>query len=76
MINVNLDGASVNTGIYNGVATQLQERNGPQVMMPHCINHNLEIAIVDMRKEESYISEFDSILLSLYQAFIITPQNE
>ena len=40
MINVNLDGASVNMGIYNGVAAQLQERNGPHLMVTHCINHN------------------------------------
>ena len=58
LINVNLDGASVNMGIYNGVAAQLQERNGPHLMVTHCINHNLELAIMDMRKQESYISEF------------------
>ena len=40
IINVNLDGASVNMGIYNGVAAQLQERNGPHLMVTHCINHN------------------------------------
>ena len=47
-------------GIYNGVAAQLQRRNGHHVAITHCINHGLELAIVDMRKEESYITEFES----------------
>ena len=60
LINVNLDGASVNMGAYNGVATQLQQRTGQQVIVTHCINHNLELAILDTRKEEPYLMEFNS----------------
>ena len=31
VVNVNLDGASVNMGIYNGLAAQLQQRNGRHI---------------------------------------------
>ena len=62
LINVNLDGAAVNMGIYNGVAAQLQRRNGDQVTVTHCINHGLELSIVDLRKDDPYIQIFESTL--------------
>ena len=60
MVNVNLDGASVNMWIYNGLAAQLQKRNGPHIAVTHCINHSLELAILDTRNEEPYVKEFES----------------
>ena len=60
MVNVNLDGASVNMGIYNGIAAQLQKRNGHHIAVTHCINHSLELAILDTRNEEPYVKEFES----------------
>ena len=71
MVNVNLDGASVNMGIYNGVAAQLQRRNSHHVAVTHCINHGLELAILDIRKEEPYITEFESSLKVLNKREIL-----
>ena len=62
MVNVNLVGASVNMGIYNGLAAQLQKRNGPHIAVTHCINHSLELAILDTRNEEPYVKEFESTI--------------
>ena len=61
LINANL-GAAVNMCIYNGVAAQLQRRNGDQVTVTHCINHGLELSIVDLRKDDPYIQIFESTL--------------
>ena len=62
LVNINLDGASVNMGIYNGVAARLQTRLGPHVTKIHCINHQLELAILDLRKDNSYLGIFESTL--------------
>ena len=62
LVNMNLDGAAVNMGIYNGVGTNQKLRCGDQVTVTHCINHNLELALVDMRKEEPYLDIFEKTL--------------
>ena len=62
LVNINLDGASVNMGIYSSVAAQLQERLGPHITKIHCINHQLELAIVDVRKDSAYLVIFESTL--------------
>ena len=61
-MNINLDGAAVNMGIYNGVGVVQQRRCGAQVMVTHCINHNLELALLDLRKEEPYLDMFEKTL--------------
>ena len=66
IININLDGASVNMGAYNAVAIQLQKKNGQHVTVTHCINHNLELAVVYMWKEP-YITEFYSTIKVIKQ---------
>ena len=62
LVNMNLDGAAVNLGIYNGVGTLQQRRSTSQVTVTHCVNHNLELALMDMRKEEPYLSIFEKTL--------------
>ena len=61
LVNMNLDGAAVNMGIYNGVYAQQKFRCGDQVTVTHCINHNLELALMDLRKE-SYLDTFEKAL--------------
>ena len=62
LVNMNLDGAAVNMGIYNGVGVLQQNRCGGQVIVTHCINHNLELALLDLRKEEPYLDIFEKTL--------------
>ena len=44
-----IDTASVNMGIYNGVAARVKNRNGQHVTVTHCINHGLELSVLDTR---------------------------
>ena len=46
VISVTSDGASVNTGIYRGVLTQLK-RERPWLTTIHCVNHRIELARKD-----------------------------
>ena len=68
LVNMNLDGAAVNMGVYNGVGALQRNRCGPQVTVTHCINHNLELALFDLRKEEPYMDIFEKTL----KVFIIS----
>ena len=44
LISSTADGASVNTGIYNGVLTQLK-RSRPWLLTIHCANHRIKLAV-------------------------------
>ena len=62
LVNINLDGAAVNMGVYNGVGAIQRARCGGQVTVTHCINHNLELALMDLRKDEPYLDIFEKTL--------------
>ena len=62
LVNINLDGAAVNMGKYNGVGAIQKGRIGAHLTVTHCINHGLELAILDLRKDDPYLKEFDSTL--------------
>ena len=59
LFNVNLDGATVNMGVSIGVAAKIRNRTGDHVVVTHCINHYLELSIMDLRKEEEYVKVFE-----------------
>ena len=56
LVSSTADGASVNTGKYNGVLTQLK-RNRPWLLTIHCANHRVELAV----KSAFYIPEFEAV---------------
>ena len=62
LVNMNLDGAAVNMGIYKGVGTTQKLRCGEQVTVTHCINHNLELTLVDLRKGVPYFDIVEKTL--------------
>ena len=62
LVNINLDGAPVNMGVHNGVGVLQQRRIGNWVTVTHCVNHNLELAILDLRKDEPYLASFETTL--------------
>ena len=43
---LNVDGASVNTGIHRGLGVKIKE-DVPWLMLVHCFSHHLELAIED-----------------------------
>ena len=47
---LNIDGASVNTGIHSGLGTRIHNELSPWLMLIHCFNHRLELAIKDAFK--------------------------
>ena len=70
LVCLNMDGASVNMGQYNGVAA-LFKREIPPVIAIHCVAHKLELAVHDAVKKENYIKgkyeESFKGIIKLYQ---------
>lgn len=56
LVSCTADGASVNTGKYRGVLTQLKS-NRPWLLTIHCANHRIELAV----KSSLSIPEFEAV---------------
>ena len=64
-----IDTASVNMGIYNGVAARVRNRNGQHVTVTHCINHGLKLSVLDTRKEDEYLVKFDNTIKGVFSFY-------
>ena len=62
------DGASVMTGINNGVAARLKRVNNVMLNF-HCICHRLAPACCDSGNETEYIKEVEGILTKIWKFF-------
>ena len=71
MVNLNLDGAAVNMGVYNGIGAIQRRRIGDHLTVTHCINHGLDLAILDLHKDMSYLKEFESTLKVIITIIVI-----
>ncbi|KAL5016137.1 hypothetical protein ScPMuIL_005726 [Solemya velum] len=47
LVSATADGASVNTGIYNGLSAKLRDDGRPWLLGIHCISHRVELALKD-----------------------------
>jgi hypothetical protein len=63
-----LDGASVNMGKYHSVKAYFQ-REFPWVIVIHCINHALELAISDLKKADEHFCLFNDTLKDVFLLF-------
>ena len=71
LIGVCFDGASVNMGVMNGLQALVKRDVGPWVLVIHCVNHNFELALLDMRKDDPYLVEFEETLKKVFSTCII-----
>jgi hypothetical protein len=69
------DGASVMLGRRSGVATLLQVQF-PSLIIWHCLNHRLELAVHDTLKEVSATNHFKIFIDSLYSLYSQSPKNQ
>ena len=68
MVFLCLDSAAVNMGKYRSVKAVMQAKY-PWLVVIHCINHNLELAIFDLRKNDPDYLNFDETLKDIYSMF-------
>ena len=64
---LNVDGASVNTGVHRGLGAKIREL-APWLTFVHCFNHRLELAVKDTFKG-TFFDEIDTMLLKLYYLY-------
>jgi hypothetical protein len=61
------DGASVNTGEYSGLLTQLKSSGRPWLVTIHCVSHRLELALKDcLMKDERFKTAKEFMVLLFY----------
>ena len=69
---LNVDGASVNTGVHNGVGV-LMHVDSPWLQVIHCFNHHLELAIKDAFKNDNF-NKIDEMLMKFYYFYQKSPK--
>ena len=67
ILGLNVDGASVNTGIHGGLGVLIKEQ-APWLQVIHCFNHRLELAIKDAFKNTAF-AKIDEMLSELYKLY-------
>ena len=72
LANLCVDGASVNTGIHNGLGAKMKA-HAEWLTIIHCFNHNLELAVKDCF-DKTFFKEIDNMLLKLFYLYRKSPK--
>ena len=72
MTNLSVDGASVNSGIHNGLGAKMRESTA-WLSTIHCFNHSLELAVKDTFNT-TFFKEVDNMLLKLFYSYRESPK--
>ena len=72
MTNLSVDGASVNSGIHNGLGAKMRESTA-WLSTIHCFNHILEVAVKDTFNT-TFFKEVDNMLLKLFYLYRESPK--
>ena len=67
LANLNVDSASINTGIHCGLGVKMKEY-APWINVIHCFNHSLELAVKDIF-DKTFFKEVDNMLLKLFYLY-------
>ena len=62
------DGASVNMGRLSGACTKMKEER-PWMLIIHCSNHQLELAVKDAFTAQKSFTDIDELLIQIYYMF-------
>uniref|UniRef100_A0A3P9IIB3 DUF4371 domain-containing protein n=1 Tax=Oryzias latipes TaxID=8090 RepID=A0A3P9IIB3_ORYLA len=68
------DGASVMLGVKSGVGKLLKD-NFPSIVLWHCLNHRLELAVDQALDKTGGTKDFQAFLDSLYSLYSQSPKN-
>lgn len=68
------DGANVNIGKNNSVATRLSEAGGQHVLNMHCVAHRLGLSILNAIKSNPMLSTIQDMLKKIYKHYHYSPK--
>ncbi|KAJ8038164.1 hypothetical protein HOLleu_19166 [Holothuria leucospilota] len=66
LVSATADGASVNTGIYNGLLVRMRKAERPWLVMIHCVSHRLELAVKDTLMKEKTFEQVKDLMITIY----------
>ena len=69
MVSSASDGASVNTGIYNGLLTGQKNDGRPWLISIHCVSHRVELSIKDSLLKEERFRAVKQFVIDLFYLF-------
>ena len=85
LVGINTDGAAVNHGTQGGVVKLLINSVNEQLgedkkcddylTVVHCIAHNLELTVCDVKKRVGYLDEFERVIIGIFQQYYYLPEN-
>jgi hypothetical protein len=75
LVGVATDGAAAMQGCYKGATTLLKKRLGTNIVIVHCMNHKLELAVNDVVRSNNIISHLAMFMDTLYSVFSQSPKN-
>ncbi|XP_041464249.1 uncharacterized protein LOC121415170 [Lytechinus variegatus] len=65
MVGATSDGASVNTGLYNGLLTQFKKERTWLVTV-HCVSHRVELALKDSLMKSKEFKDVQDFMIGIY----------
>lgn len=73
LVGAGCDGAAVNLGVRNSVATRLQDGH-PHIQMIHCVAHRLELSILSTIKETEQLKTVEDLLKKIHKHYSCSPK--
>lgn len=74
LVGCNFHGASVMMGKKSGVAVQIQGKVPHQIVVLHCVAHNLELGVLDAVKTIPYLTTFDETVRLVFKFYYYSPK--
>ncbi|KAJ8050230.1 hypothetical protein HOLleu_03349 [Holothuria leucospilota] len=74
LVGAGCDGAKVNVGINNNVATRMQGDGREHVVIVHCVAHRLELAILGAIKENEMLQTVQDMLNKIHKHCHYSPK--
>ena len=68
-VSATADGASVNTGIYNGLLTKMKADSRPWLLPIHCVSHRLELAIKESLLKHPQFDQVKDVMITIFYMF-------
>lgn len=74
LVGCNFDGASVMLGSKTGVATQLNNRVNQNIVIMHCVAHNLELGVGGAIRTVPYLQTFLDNVSQIFRFYYHSPE--
>ncbi|KAJ8022231.1 hypothetical protein HOLleu_39653 [Holothuria leucospilota] len=74
LVGAGSDGAKVNVGINNSVATRMQGDGREHIVIVHCVAHRLELAILGAIKENEMLQTVQDMLNKIHKHYHYSPK--